>query len=186
MFGRAAGGLCVVSCLLVGACGNATDPTQPTKSDATLTHEPTAGATLTIGSPFKVSYTLRQFTPVYTYYALSFVRDDGAFSPPLACGRTGAAGTSQGTGTGFVTGTLAAGVVGADWKGNILYQFAQGHRVNAVMLLKDTFPAFAPPGFGCDPLSTDMDPNRPPTEGAVFPAAADQRVDVTLNWLIQQ
>ena len=70
-------------------------------------------------------------------------------------------------------------------KGNMLYQFAKGHRVNALLLLKRV-PA-APDGStpACAPLGAGGLDFTKPTEGTVFPENADQRVDMTLNWFIQ-
>jgi hypothetical protein len=138
--------------------------------------------TLTRGTPFRIGFTVEYAQEAYTFYTVAFVRDDGAYSPPLTCGGGGSSGGAFAGQPVEVSGT-----VGTEWKGNILYEFAKGRRVNAVLLLKRT-PGGPPsgPAQGCAPLGTGgLDPSRP-TEGTVFPDAADQRVDMSLNWFIQQ
>jgi len=139
------------------------------------------GATVTSGSLFSISFTKQQARTTVVQSAIAFVRDDGAYSPPIACARDES--TTQAPYT--ISMHSAWGIMRAEWRGNTLYEFAKGRRVNAVMLFRTGFDL---PGVGCEPLSTQIDWARPPspTEGAVFPANADQRVDVVLDWFIQQ
>jgi hypothetical protein len=168
---------------LIGACGeNTTAPTPiPEKPTITITSvEPAVGATVTSGRLFSISFTKQQARTTVVQVAIAFVRDDGAYSPPIACWREESTTIAP-----YSTSMHSAwGIVGDEWRGNILYEFAKGRRVNAVMLFRTGFDL---PGVGCEPLSTQIDYARPPspTEGAIFPANADQRVDVTLDWLIQ-
>jgi hypothetical protein len=178
---RVVGPLCVV-CLFTGACAGdrATEPTRTTTSARVSTVDPATGTTLTKGTPFKISFTVEYAQDAFTLYTVAFVRDDGRYSPPLTCGGGGSSGGA------FAGQTVdVSGIVGTDWKGNILYQFASGHRVNALLLLKRLPGPPSGPASDCVPIGTGgRDPGKP-TEGAVFPENADQRVDMTLNWSIQ-
>jgi hypothetical protein len=160
---RPVGRLCVCS-LFVAACGGSAS--EPTRTTTTA-------------------------TDAFTLYAAAFVRDDGVYSPPIACGGGGSSGgafAGQPVEVAGVLGPLpSGGGVRTDSQrfGNLLYQFARGRRINAVLLLKRMPAAPTGPASGCTPLGTAVPGFTNVTEGTVFPENADQRVDMTLNWLIQ-
>jgi hypothetical protein len=180
MFMRFVGRVCVLSLFTGGCAGSETEPTRTTTTARVSIVDPAAGTTMTVGTPFKISFTVEYAQEAFTLYTVAFVRDDGLYSPPLTCGGGGSSG-------GAFAGQPVdvSGVVGADWKGNILYQFAKGHRVNAMLLLKRLPEQPNGPASDCVPIGAGgRDPSKP-TEGTVFPEQADQRVDMPLNWLIQ-
>ena len=190
MFPRRFRYLCVCA-LFVGACGgSATEPTRTTTTATVSIVDPVAGTTLTIGSPFRLSFNVEYAQDAFTLYTAAFVRDDGVYSPPIACGGGGSSGgafAGQPVEVAGVLGPLPSGGVRTDSQrfGNLLYQFARGRRVNAVLLLKRLPAAPTGPAAGCAPLGTAVPGFTNVTEGTVFPENADQRVDMTLNWLIQ-
>jgi hypothetical protein len=136
---------------------------------------------LTKGTPFKISFKVEYAQDTFTMFVVAFVREDGVYSPPFTCAGGGSSGGAFSDDTAEISGVL-----GTDWKGNVLYEFAKGHRVNALLLLKRTSgPPTGPVTDDCAGIGTGgRDPSKP-TEGTVFPANADQRVDMSLNWFIQ-
>jgi hypothetical protein len=165
-------------CLCTAACGGTgIEPSEITASARLVSVDPAVGTTLASGSPFKVTFSVQwaQSDTSYMVAAVALVRDDGQYSPPLACHKIGAPRYSSQT-----MEAVATGIVGKDRGGNILYEFSKGHRVNALLLVKAT-----PEREGCAPISTLPPGLSNPTEGTVFPENADQRVDATLNWFIQ-
>ena len=184
-------GLCVCS-VFVGACtGNkTTEPTRTTTTARVSTVEPVSGTLLAKGASFKISFAVEYAQDAITLYTVAFQRDDGVYSPPFACGGGGSSGgafANQPVEVAGVLGPLPTNVsVRTDSQrfGNMLYQFAKGRRVNALLLLKRV--AAFPNTNGCDPLGTAVPGFENPTAGAVFPNQADQRVDMTLNWTIQE
>ena len=184
-------GLFSVLPLLISACGGGgTEPTLRTSSATASTVDPVAGTTLAIGSPFRLSFNVEYAQDAFTLYTAAFIRDDGVFSPPVACGggSSGGAFAGQTVEVAGVLGPLPSGGIRTDSQrfGNILYQFAKGRRVNAVLLLKRLPAPPTGPAAGCAPLGTSVPGFTNVTEGTVFPENADQRVDVSLNWLIQE
>lgn len=170
--------------VFTAACGeNPTAPTPPPeKPTITITNvEPPVGATVRNGTLFTISYTKQQARATVVQSAFAFVTNDRAYSAPIACARDENPG---GTAPYGISMHSVWGIVGAEWRGNILFEFAKGRRANAVMLFRTEA---VTPGVGCAPLSTEIDWNNPPTDGtgAVYPANADQRIDVTLNWFIE-
>jgi hypothetical protein len=185
-------GLFCVLALLISACsGGETQPTLRTSSATVTTVDPVAGTTLAIGSPFRLSFTVEYAQDAFTLYTAAFIRDDGVFSPPVACGGGGSSGgafAGQTVEVAGVLGPLPSGGIRTDSQrfGNILYQFAKGRRVNAVLLLKRLPAPPSGPAAGCAPLGTSVPGFTNVTVGTVFPENADQRVDMSLNWLIQE
>lgn len=179
MFRKPLVGLCVLALFTAGCAGSDTEPSTRTTTSATVSMvDPAAGTTLARGVPFKLSFAVQYAQNAFTFYTVAFVRDDGVYSPPLTCGGGGSSGGA------FADQTVdVSGIVGTDFNGNILYQFARGRRVNAVLLLK-RIPSDQT-GPGCAPLGTFVPNPSNPTQGTVYPAVADQRVDMTLNWFIQ-
>jgi hypothetical protein len=180
--------------LFVAACGgSATEPTRTTTTATVSVVNPAAGVTLIRGTPFRIGFTLEYAQDAFTLYAVAFVRDDGVYSPPVACGGGGSSGgafAGQPVEVAGVVGPLpSGGSVRTDSErfGNVLYQFAKGRRVNSAVLLLKRLPG--PPtgsASGCAPLGTAVPSFTNVTDGTVFPEQADQRVDMTLNWLIQE
>jgi hypothetical protein len=191
MLRRIVGPFCILS-LLSGACGGtATEPTRTTTSARVSLVDPVASTTLAIGTPFKISFTVEYAQDTFTLYSVAFVRDDGVYSPPFACGGGGSSGGAFAGDTVEVSGVIgplpATGVrTDSQRFGNILYQFAKGHRVNAVLLLKRLPGPPSGSQSGCEPIATSVPGFDNPTVGTVFPAVADQRVDMSLNWFIQE
>jgi hypothetical protein len=147
---RPVGRLCVCS-LFVAACGgSASEPTRTTTTATVSVVDPVAGTTLAIGAPFRLSFNVEYAQDAFTLYAAAFVRDDGVYSPPIACGGGGSSGgafAGQPVEVAGVLGPLpSGGGVRTDSQrfGNLLYQFARGRRVNAVLLLNECRPH--PPG----------------------------------------
>jgi hypothetical protein len=180
--------------LLVTACGGGaeTEPTRTTTSATVSTVEPIAGTALPVGTAFRLGFTIEYAQDAFTLYTVAFVRDDGVFSPPVACGGGGSSGGAFAGQPLEVSGVLGplptSGGVRTDSQrfGNILYQFAKGRRVNAVLLLKRLPGPPTGSAAGCVPLGTTVPGFTNVTEGTVFPENADQRVNLTLNWFIQE
>jgi hypothetical protein len=188
---RVIGWLCVLS-LVSGACkGGVTEPTTKNSFGTVNVANPAASTTLTKGTSFQVPFTVTFAQNSFTLYTVAFVRDDGVYSPPFACAGAGSSGGAivgpQAVEVSGVLGPLPTGGLRTESQrfGNILYQFAKGHRVNAVLLLK-RLPDANSMGPGCMPLGTAVPGFENVTEGTVFPAVADSRTDVTLNWFIQE
>jgi hypothetical protein len=164
------------------ACGGTgIEPTEINASARLTGIDPPMGTTLARGNPFRVSFVVQwsQSGPSYMLTTVAFVRDDGRYSPPLDCDSLRVSGPGAGG-----LEAVAFGTVGEGRSGTILYEFAKGHRVNALLLFKSLPSREREPG--CAPLGTEIPGLSNPTEGAVFPADADQRVDVVLDWFIQQ
>jgi hypothetical protein len=147
---------------------------------------------MTVGTPFKISFTVQYAQDAFTLYTVAFVRDDGLFSPPLTCGGGGSSGGAFADQTVEVSGVVGPFSGGGGVRtesqriGNILYQYAKGHRVNALLLLKRLPEQPTGPSTGCAPLGTaSSDGYGSVIVGTVFPEQADQRVDMALNWFIQ-
>ena len=147
-------------CALVGACpgcGGGT-PTEPTKTSAIASpgaFSPAAGSTLTAGTPFSIARTYDFADTAMTHFAFAFLRDDGAYSRGFECG----------SGQGGTLGGAVSGTLNSDSNGRLLYDFAKGRRVNAVLML------------GATAICQG---------DTVVPANATlQRVEIQLNWSIQ-
>ncbi len=191
MFRRVVVRLCALSLFTGGCAGSDTEPTRTTTSARVSIVDPAAGNTLTRGTPFKISFTVEFAENAFTLYTIGFVRDDGVYSPPFACGGAGTSGGAHlGAGQVEVSGVVGPLPVGGGGRtesermGAILFEFAKGHRVNALLLLKRLPEPPSGPAAGCAPLGTFV-PLFNPTEGTVFPENADQRVDMPLNWFVQ-
>lgn len=185
-------GLCVLS-LFMGACtGNkTTEPTRAETSARTSVTDPVSGTTLAKGASFKISFTIDYAQDALTWYTVAFVRDDGVYSPPVACGGGGSSGGAFAGQPVEVAGVLGplptGGGVRTDsqrW-GNVLYQFAKGRRVTSAVLLLKRIPSF-PTTNSCEPLGTALPSFETVPTGTVYPERADQRVDMPLNWTIQE
>ena len=192
MFRCVVGPLCVLSLFTGGCAGSDTEPTRTTTSARVSVVDPAAGNTLTRGTPFKISFTVEFAENAYTLYTIGFVRDDGVYSPPFTCAGAGSSGGAHlGAGQVEISGVVGplpsgSGVrTDGEFKGNVLYQFAKGHRVNAVLLLKRLPAPPSGPAGDCVPIGAGGRDLTKPTEGTLFPENADQRVDMTLNWFIQ-
>ena len=185
-------GLCVLA-VFTGACTGGNKTTEPTRTTTTArvsAVDPVAGTVLAKGASFRISFTIEYAQDAMTMYTVAFLRDDGVYSPPFACGGGGSSGGAFAGQPVEVAGVLGplptGGGVRTDSQrfGNILYQFAKGRRVNALMLLKRVPALGTTPG--CTPLGTAVPGFENVTTGTVFPDQADQRVDITLNWTIQE
>lgn len=193
MFRRYAGLLCALSLFIGGCAGSNTEPTttRTTTTARVNIPEPAASTTMTVGTPFKVSFAVQYAQDAFTFYTVAFVRDDGVYSPPLTCGGGGSSGGAFADQTVEVSGVLgpfsgSGSRTESQRIGNILYQFAKGRRVNALLLLKRLPEQPTGPSTGCAPLGTaGGDSYSSVIVGTVFPEQADQRVDMTLNWFIQ-
>jgi len=192
MISRFVGRLCVLSLFTGGCAGSDTEPTstRTTTSARVSIVDPVTGTTLTRGTAFKLSFTVEYAQDAFTLYTVAFVRDDGLYSPPLTCGGGGSSGgafADQPVEIAGVVGPLSGGVLTESARiGNVLYQFAKGHRVNAMLLLKRLPGPPTGPASDCVPIgSGGRDPSKP-TEGTVFPENADQRVNMSLDWFVQE
>ena len=168
-------------CVFAAACGgNGIEPTEINASARLTGIDPPIGTTLVRGNPFKVSFVVQwsHSGPSNMLTTVAFVRDDGRYSPPLDCDSVGASGPGS---AGLEA--AASGTVGEGRSGTILYEFAKGHRVNALLLFKSLPSREREPG--CAPLGTEIPGLSNPTDGTVFPTNADQRMDTALNWFIQ-